>query len=93
MSGSVLTPEQMAAYQRDGHVIVPGLFDTEEIALLRAAIETDPALQQSLYDRRDTAGKATACIRFMTTRNHCKPKLAQLSFTGARIWALQTSRR
>lgn len=44
MSGSIFTPAQMADYGRDGFVLVPGLFDADEIALLRAAIETDPAL-------------------------------------------------
>lgn len=81
MSGSVLTPEQMAAYQRDGHVTVPGLFDAEEIALLRAAIETDPALQQSLYDRRDTAGMATR----MATWNHPGDSVYGLAARSERV--------
>ena len=66
MSGSILSPAQKADYLRDGHVTVRKLFDAEEIALLRQAIETDPALQSSLYDRKDTAGKATR----MATWNH-----------------------
>ena len=63
---SIFTPEQQIAYERDGYVLVRSLFDQEEIALLRGAIETDPKLQASLYDRRDAAGKATR----MATWNH-----------------------
>ncbi|MEO8509267.1 MAG: phytanoyl-CoA dioxygenase family protein, partial [Betaproteobacteria bacterium] len=66
MSGSILTAAQTADYLRDGYVTVRCLFDAEEIALLRRAIETDPALQGSVYDRKDTAGRATR----MATWNH-----------------------
>ena len=60
------TPEQRAAYERDGYVLVRGLFDTEEITLLRRAIEEDPQLRTSLYDRKDADGKPTR----MATWNH-----------------------
>ncbi len=63
---SIFTPEQQIAYERDGYVLVRSLFDQEEIALLRGAIETDPQLQSSLYDRHDAAGKSTR----MATWNH-----------------------
>lgn len=63
---SIFTPEQQVAYARDGYVLVRSLFDPEEIALLRGAIETDPQLQASLYDRRDATGKSTR----MATWNH-----------------------
>ncbi|MEP7327887.1 MAG: phytanoyl-CoA dioxygenase family protein [Betaproteobacteria bacterium] len=81
MSASIFTPAQMADYQRDGHVIVPQLFDAEEIALMRSAIETDPALQQSLYDRRDTAGKATR----MATWNHPGDSVYGLAARSERV--------
>ena len=63
---SLLTAAQRAAYERDGYILIPSLFDTEEIALLRGAIETDPQLQASLYNRNDASGKATR----MATWNH-----------------------
>ena len=63
---SLFTPEQRAAYERDGFVLIRSLFDTEEIGLLRSAIETDPQLHASLYDRNDASGKATR----MATWNH-----------------------
>ncbi len=59
MAGSILNPEQRAAFERDGYVMVRKLFDPEEIAILRTAIEDDPALKASLYDRRDASGNAT----------------------------------
>ena len=56
---SIFNAEQRAAWDRDGYVMVRKLFDDEEIAILRGAIEGDPALRDSLYDRRDASGKAT----------------------------------
>ena len=43
---SLLTPEQRSEYESDGFVLVRSLFDAEEIALLRGAIETDPQLHE-----------------------------------------------
>ena len=59
MSGSILTTEQRAAFDRDGYVMVRKLFDDEEISILRAAIEGDEALRSRIYDRHDAAGKNT----------------------------------
>ena len=56
---SIFTAEQRVAYERDGYVMVRGLFDTEETGLLRAAIEQDPQLHAALYDRKDAQGKST----------------------------------
>lgn len=56
---SIFTAEQQRAYQEDGYVMVRSLFDVEEIAILRAAIEQDPQIGSSFYDRRDAEGKAT----------------------------------
>ena len=63
---TLFNPEQRAAYERDGYVLVRALFDPEEIAALREAIEKDPQLHASLYDRKDSQGKATR----MATWNH-----------------------
>ena len=59
MPGSILTPAQRAAFHQDGYVLVRGLFDTEEIALMRGAIEQDPAISANFYDRKDGGGMAT----------------------------------
>ena len=66
MSGSILTPEQRADFDRDGFVFVRGLFDAEEIALMRTAIEQDPAIRNNFYDRNDASGLSTK----MVTWNH-----------------------
>ena len=63
---SVFTPAQQAAFEADGYVIIRGLFDQQEVALMRGSIEQDPDLQNSLYNRKDAQGKAT----MMATWNH-----------------------
>jgi hypothetical protein len=63
---SIFTPDQVQAYERDGYVLIKQLFDPTEVNILRSAIETDPQLQSSLYDRKDVEGKATR----MATWNH-----------------------
>ncbi len=54
-----MTEEQRAAYERDGYVIVRGLFDAEETGLLRRAMEVDPAVRNHVIDRRDQEGRST----------------------------------
>jgi len=44
----VLSPEQRVAYERDGFVMVRGLFDPEEAKLLQQAMETDPQVRGHL---------------------------------------------
>lgn len=78
---SILTPEQFDAYQRDGFVIVRQLFDDEEIGLLRAAIETDPQLRESLYNRTDAEGKHTR----MATWNHPGDSVYGLAARSRRV--------
>ena len=63
---TIFTPDQRLAYERDGFVMIHSLFDAEEIGILREAIERDPQLLESLYDRKDSEGKATR----MATWNH-----------------------
>lgn len=59
MTTSILSPAQRADFARDGYVFVRKLFDTEEIALLRDAIEQDPAIRANFYQRKDGGGLAT----------------------------------
>ena len=51
-----LTPEQISDYHRDGFVIMRGLFDTEEIDLLRQASKADKALDDHAFGRDDGTG-------------------------------------
>ena len=63
---SLFSAQQRLDFERDGFVVIRQLFDAEEIGYLRDAIETDPQLRESLYDRHDASGKATR----MATWNH-----------------------
>jgi ectoine hydroxylase len=56
---SIMSPAQRAAFDRDGFVIVPGMFDRAEIDLLLQAMERDPAVRDHMIDRADAEGAAT----------------------------------
>jgi hypothetical protein len=56
MSQRVLTVEEAARYHADGSVLVPGLFDGEEIDLLRRAAKEDHELDQRSFGRADGEG-------------------------------------
>ena len=56
---SLLTPEQLKQYQDEGAVIIRGMFDAEETALLRRAMEVDPEIRNHMLDRADANGAAT----------------------------------
>ena len=78
---TIFTPDQRSAYQRDGFVLIRSLFDTEEIGILREAIELDPQLRESLYDRKDSEGKATR----MATWNHPGDSVYGLAARSPRV--------
>jgi len=56
---TLFTADQRAAFERDGYVLIKGLFDAEETGLLRRALEEDPAIAAHFYDRKDAEGAAT----------------------------------
>ena len=56
---TVLTAQQRQDYERDGLVVVRGLFDAEETALLRRAMEEDPEILRHSLGRADAAGGTT----------------------------------
>ena len=62
MQLGILTADQRAAYERDGFVMVKGLFDAGEATLLRTAMETDPQVRTHLYNRHDAGGLATKMV-------------------------------
>ena len=78
---SIFDAVQRAAFERDGFVLVPSLFSAEEIALLSSAIETDPQLKASLYDRHDASGKSTR----MATWNHPGDSVYGLAARSRRV--------
>ncbi len=54
--------DQVAAFQRDGYLIVPGLFSEEETGLIRETMEQDPVVRGSMFDRTDATGAATKAV-------------------------------
>ncbi|MBL8344841.1 MAG: phytanoyl-CoA dioxygenase family protein [Rubrivivax sp.] len=78
---SIFNAEQQAHWQREGWVLVRGCFDAEETAILRAAIEQDPQIAGSLYDRRDAEGRATR----MATWNHPGDSVYGLAARSRRV--------
>jgi ectoine hydroxylase-related dioxygenase (phytanoyl-CoA dioxygenase family) len=59
MPKQILSDDQIAAFQRDGYVLVPALFDQEEADILRKTAKADAAFRQHTYDVKDGAGGAT----------------------------------
>lgn len=58
----VLTPDQIAAFQRDGYIIVRALFSGEETTYIRETMEQDPIVRASAFDRTDDSGAATRAV-------------------------------
>lgn len=56
MSTGPLTQEQVADFERDGYLMLPGLFETAEIETLRDYARGDEELAATTYGRRDATG-------------------------------------
>jgi ectoine hydroxylase len=56
MPHAILTDAQIDRYHTDGYVLVPGLFDAEEIDLLRRAAKEDHELDRRAVGRADGEG-------------------------------------
>lgn len=54
-----LTPEECAAFHRDGFVLIPDLYSEREIAVLRAHIEGSEELKSSAWGLADGEGRAS----------------------------------
>jgi hypothetical protein len=54
-----LTDEQNTAFQRDGYILVPALFDSEEVDLLSKIARADEELAKSAVGRKDAQGGTT----------------------------------
>lgn len=60
-----LTADQIAAYERDGYVVVKSLFDDKEVRCLNQIVTDDPVVADAVYGRKDSAG-GTAEIALWT---------------------------
>lgn len=58
MTKSILSDQQIAQFHRDGYLILRGLFDAEEMHILRTAAKTDAALKANAYEVADGQGTA-----------------------------------
>src|SRR6516225_1888480 len=52
----ILSDENLTDYERDGYVIVRGMFDAEEIDLLRSSAAIDRELDKRSFGRADGEG-------------------------------------
>jgi len=52
----MLTSAQVAGYREDGYLLLPGLFDEEEMRILREVSRRDPALREHAVERDDGEG-------------------------------------
>ena len=56
---NILSAGQMAEFNEKGFTYARGLFAPDEVKLLTAAMEEDPAVRDSILDRRDGEGRST----------------------------------
>jgi ectoine hydroxylase len=56
MQSASFTIDDLAAYDGDGYLLVPQLFDPDEIKLLRDTAKRDRALDQQAFGRNDGEG-------------------------------------
>ena len=57
-----ISTAQVAAFRRNGYLIVRGLFSDAETALVRETMEKDPLVRDSMFDRTDESGAATRAV-------------------------------
>lgn len=64
-----LTPEQVAAFHKDGYIVVKGFCSAEEIDKLYATALADNAMKQHALDLNDQTGKKTRLSLWFTPGN------------------------
>jgi ectoine hydroxylase-related dioxygenase (phytanoyl-CoA dioxygenase family) len=78
-----LTTDQVAAFERDGYIVVRGLLREDEIALLANAARKDAALFASRYSVEDDSGRKT----LMAEWNHAGDDIYGMVSRSRRIVA------
>lgn len=58
-TSTTFTSAELARYEQDGYLLVPGLFDTEEMQKLLTFAKTDQALLAGATGRKDATGQIT----------------------------------
>ncbi|MBS0211283.1 MAG: phytanoyl-CoA dioxygenase family protein [Planctomycetes bacterium] len=78
---STITEQQVAAYRRDGYILLRSLFAADEMQLLLDYARRDPALQSAAYARKDASGAETKLALW----NHAGDDLYSLFARSPRI--------
>ena len=58
-SALAFNKKQITAFDRDGYVIVPGLFNRDEIDIVNHVVNADPIIAAAVYGREDQGGTIT----------------------------------
>jgi len=66
---SLLTPQQIAAYHRDGYIIVKNFCSTEEVDKMYSTALEDKAMEKNALDLNDQTGKKTRLSLWFTPGN------------------------
>lgn len=67
MTALRLTPDQQAAYHRDGYVIAPGFFSPQEIKRLQDKAFNDETLYERAWNKKDGSGKVSKVCLWQQT--------------------------
>lgn len=59
MAKGILSPSELDGYERDGYILVPKLFDEQEMSLLLDFARADQDLQRTAVGRADASGNVT----------------------------------
>jgi len=66
---SLLNPQQIAAYQRDGYIIVKNFCSTQEVDKMYSTALEDKAMEKNALDLNDQTGKKTRLSLWFTPGN------------------------
>ena len=69
MGKTQLTAEQLAAYDRDGYIILKGFFNKEEVDKMYSTALEDDAMRKNALDLNDQTGKKTKLSLWFTPGN------------------------
>ena len=69
MSAKPLTPEQIAAYNRDGYIVVKQFISKDEVNRLYSTALEDDAMRKNALDLNDQSGKKTRLSLWFTPGN------------------------
>jgi len=81
MSEHRVTPAELAAFQRDGYLFLPQLFDASEMEILLKFAKNDEALMAGATGRKDSTGQVTK----LTLWNHPGEDLYSMFSRSPRI--------